>query len=124
MRIDSPLLSRLARWGFVAALAVSVVEALTPDHLHVHPPWDKFGHFTCFYGLMCLAAAGFPRVRAGWLMLGLVCIGGGIELGQAIPFIHRDAEWGDLFADALGVLAATAPALSWRVQREVRALGG
>jgi VanZ family protein len=34
-----------------------------------------------------------------WLFLMMTAFGGFIELSQAVPFIHRDAEWDDWFAD-------------------------
>jgi hypothetical protein len=38
----------------------------------------------------------------------MAAFGGAIELSQAIPFIARDAEWADWFADCAAVCVGTA----------------
>ncbi len=107
----------LFKCGFVLSAAVIFVLAVMPAHSAPSLlPWDKAQHFLAFYVLTVVAGAAFARspiVLIGALMIGF---GGAIELVQAIPFVHRDAEWGDLFADTVGVLAAALPLVlaSWR----------
>lgn len=85
-------------------LAVSVL-ALTPQP----PPaidlgWDKLNHLMAFASLAFAASLGRPlplRSRLLWLG-GLLAYGALVEiLQQFVP--GRSAEWGDLFADALGI---------------------
>ena len=55
------------------------------------------------------------------VLLGLVVLGGAIELLQAIPSVHRDAEWLDWLADCAAVLvtfaAYQAAVSAWRYRR-------
>ena len=70
-------------------------------------PGDKIQHMMAFATLGTLAAAGWRdrplAVLFGWL----AGFGAAIELFQAIPVLHRDAEWLDWLAD----MAAAAVAL-------------
>lgn len=129
MRIESRLDRhgvRLARAALVAAALLAGWEAFMPGFVDIHRPWDKAGHFCVFYGLTLLSLAVFPKARVGWLMLVLAACGAVIELIQAIPVVGRDAEWGDLIADVVGIIFAVAPALAWRIRRRAqpRSSGG
>ncbi len=97
------------RWRcLLAALALTVSWlALSPA-----PPgvldsgWDKLNHAAAFAVLTLVALFAFPRSpRRPWLVLaGLLCFGGAIEIAQSFT-PTRNAEWGDLLADAVGMLA-------------------
>ena len=67
-------------------------------------PGDKIQHMMAFATLGGLAAAGWRERR---LVAWLAAFGASIELFQAIPALHRDAELLDWLAD----MAATAMAL-------------
>lgn len=90
---------------FWVALPFTLVMALLP-----HPPTlpgeagDKLLHVLAFSTLSLLASAGFSGRRRLQVLLGLVVLGGAIELLQAIPSLHRDAEWLDWLADCAAVL--------------------
>lgn len=97
------------RWrGVFAALVIAILWlALTP-----HPPtsidlgWDKLNHACAFASLAFsgwLSWRGGPRRR--WMLaLALLALGAGIEIVQSqVP--GRDAEWGDLAADSVGIIA-------------------
>jgi hypothetical protein len=71
--------------------------------------WDKAEHFTAFYVLTILAAAAFPRRPLLAIAVALSLLGAGIELVQALPFIARDSDVWDWFADTLAILAALLP---------------
>lgn len=77
---------------------------------------DKLDHMAAFFTITFLARLGYWRPRTAWLFMLAVGLGASIEVTQAIPFIHRDAELGDWIADAaasaLGLAAAT-PILGW-----------
>lgn len=101
------------RAAFVLAAAAALAAALVPPE--DHPPellgWDKANHALAFAVLAGLGALGFARARPLRLALLLVLFGGAIELLQATPLVHRDADLLDVVADAAGVLAAAWPAL-------------
>ena len=100
-----PWMRRLGAVMFWPALIVVVWGELTP-----HPPklagpwlWDKLDHFTAYFGLALLATLGWGLRRSLiWVFLGLVALGGGLEILQTLT--GRDGEWGDFFANDLGAL--------------------
>lgn len=108
----------LARAAFWLTVAAVFVAAVIPEQ--DHPPdlfgWDKANHFAAFYVLSVLAAGAFPR--RSLLVLGAAMSGFGalIELVQALPFVHRDADVLDWATDTVAVLAALCPVLliRWR----------
>ncbi len=115
------LLGRVAFWG---ASVVTLVAAFAPPSRAPHLfPWDKAEHVLAFYVLAFLGAAAFPRVKAWGLALVLLVFGGAIEVIQGTPWIARDADIHDWFADAVGIGFALAPlALAWwREQRRAAA---
>ena len=68
---------------------------------------DKVQHMLAFFTLGALAAAGWRERRLLVLFAALAAFGAAIELFQAIPALHRDAEVLDWLAD----MAATGTAL-------------
>jgi len=106
----SPL-RRLFIIAFWLAVLFAYVEAILPANEQLQLSlWDKVNHMAAFFTITFLARAAYPRVPAVRLFLWLGAFGGFIELSQALPFIHRDAEWDDWFADliasTLGLLVA------------------
>lgn len=67
--------------------------------------WDKFLHFTAYFGL-CLMTTVAARAgrRALWWALGLVAMGGALEIIQGLT--GRDADLFDELANTLGVITA------------------
>lgn len=70
-------------------------------------PWDKAAHFIAFYGVTLLLFSAFPDRRRLDLAVLAIFAGAAIEVLQLID--GRDAEVGDLLADAAGALAVLAP---------------
>lgn len=65
-----------------------------------------------FLTLGALAAAGWPSRPILLLFAGLAAFGGFIEIAQAIPALHRDAQWSDWLADmAAAIMGLTATRL-------------
>jgi len=100
-------LRQLDAWLVAPAIAVVVFGELT--HIPILKDldidiWDKALHFTAYAGLalMTTIAVRADR-RALWWALGLVAMGGILEIGQGLT--GRDADVYDEFANALGVLA-------------------
>lgn len=69
---------------------------------------DKAAHFAAFYGLTLLMFCAFPNRRRLDLVTLAVLAGSGVEILQGLT--GRDAELGDVLADAAGAFAVLAPA--------------
>lgn len=69
---------------------------------------DKAAHFVAFYGLTLLMFSAFPNRRRLDLVTLAVLAGSGVEILQGLT--GRDAELGDVLADAAGAFAVLAPA--------------
>ncbi|HWI87171.1 MAG TPA: teicoplanin resistance protein VanZ [Sphingomonas sp.] len=95
----SPL-RRLFVIAFWLAAGFAYISAIMPAPEAPHILWwDKFDHMAAFFTLTFLARAAYPRIPV-MLLFGLLAgFGALIELSQAVPWIHRDAEWADWFAD-------------------------
>jgi VanZ family protein len=98
----------LSLWLFWPGVLLIAWGELTPN-----PPqmggvfgWDKAEHFIAYFGLASMAslAIGFRR-RLGWAILGVVLLGGALEVVQY--FAGRDAELMDFVANTLGALTGT-----------------
>jgi hypothetical protein len=87
---------------------------------------DKAMHFSAYAGLAFLFAGTVQRNHWGWVAVGLLLLGGGIELAQATLTATRSGEWTDMAANALGVgtglFGASLFPGSWC--RQVEALAG
>ena len=72
--------------------------------------WDKALHFTAYFGLALMATIAVRgRRRAIWYALGLIALGGILEILQGLT--GRDADIWDEVANTLGVLAGAA--IAW-----------
>ena len=78
-------------------------------------PWDKPAHFMAFYGLTLLLFSAFPDRRRLDLVMLAIFAGAAIEIMQLIE--GRDAEIGDILADAAGAFAVFAPLYLDQVRR-------
>jgi VanZ family protein len=110
-----PWVRRAGAWLFIPALAVVAWGELTP-----HPPhladeifgWDKAEHFTAYFGLALLASLAWGLRRSlVWVFLGVLAIGGGLEILQTL--VGRDGEWGDMLANTLGAIFGTLLAIGY-----------
>ncbi len=85
------------------------------DPFHI---WDKLLHFTAYFGLMGIAGVALGgRRRVLWAALGLIVLGGALEIIQGM--VGRDMSLYDEFANTLGVLTGLAAAAGY-----LRLLGG
>jgi membrane associated rhomboid family serine protease len=115
------------RWRFVFWLAVvaGIVSALWPQPVP-NEPWfpgaDKVEHALSFALLLWVGLrAGYRNLPA--LAIGLLALGGAVELAQGSLTTTRSAEWLDWFADATGIAFGWATA--WfaarrRTERSIR----
>jgi len=73
--------------------------------------WDKFQHALAYALLTLAAGRAFRRLsfpfRATWLSAAVYAalVGGGLEVLQGLSRTGRFADWADLLADLLGILA-------------------
>lgn len=105
--------SSSARLIFLAGILVALTYSLI-----LPPPAGAFGgdkimHAVGYGGLAALGALGWPD-RIGYLAALVLLIGIGAELMQAV-LPYRALEYGDMVANAIGVIAACAMALVFRV---------
>jgi VanZ family protein len=107
--------STLARFAWFAALSGVVILSLTPvDHLppQVFDVWDKAQHAFGFSVLAVLGVWAYPR-RVGRLALGLLALGGVIEVAQSMTG-WRYGDAADWVADAVGVMVGVPVGLHMR----------
>ena len=109
----SPTAMRRWRWvlaGLAATVSWLALSPAPPDGLDTG--WDKLNHAAAFAALTMTAFFALPRSRRSlWLLLaGLLCFGGAIEIAQSFT-PTRNAEWGDLLADGVGMAAGVFAAM-------------
>ena len=115
-----PLLLKIARVAFFAALIFTIYGALAPPAHAPHlAPWDKATHFIAFYALTGLCVAAFPRRNLAVLAALLSGFGALIEMVQGLSFVHRDRDFWDWVADSIAIACALAPMLLYWWRRQV-----
>lgn len=106
---------RLLPWVFWAATVFTFVMAVLP-----HPPQlpgepvDKVQHILAFAVLTALACLAWPAASRLRVLLALAGFGALIEIVQAVPMLHRSADWRDWLADTAAILAVLALAAAGR----------
>jgi VanZ family protein len=110
LQLLASLRERRWRVAFWLAVAAGIVLALWPQP-DPSEPWfegaDKVEHALSFALLLWMGRrAGYRKAPA--LTIGLLALGGGIELAQGLT-ATRSADWIDWLADAVGI------ALGWAV---------
>jgi hypothetical protein len=123
------LLRRLFILSFWLCIAIAYIAAIVPGRdAPAAFTWDKANHMLAFFTVTFLCRLAYPRLPVPLIALSMAAFGGAIELTQALPFIHRDAEWDDWFADCAATSAGLLivwPLASWvdhhRVQLGLRA---
>lgn len=103
-------------WAFVILIISTVDTGNIPETLFLNIPYfDKFVHFGLymffsFFIIHDLRSSGFSG--DSWRPIFIIAVfvasvfGGGMELLQRIPELHRGAEVADFFADLLGAVSA------------------
>ncbi|WP_442681403.1 teicoplanin resistance protein VanZ [Sphingomonas sp. ASY06-1R] len=98
-------LRRMFVFAFWLAVLIAYVSAILPGAEAPHiAAWDKLNHMLAFFTITFLARAAYPRLAVLPLFALLAAFGAFIEISQAVPFIHRDAEWDDWFADVIAIV--------------------
>ncbi len=90
---------------WLGAIAVVVVACLLPGtELPKVPVNDKVEHALAFFALSVAAVQLFLRGKPlAIVALGLLALGGAIELAQALLTTSREMEAADFIADAIGI---------------------
>jgi VanZ family protein len=110
-----PMLDRMLKWLFWAALVFAYVAAVVPQvDAPAFSSSDKVEHMVAFLTLALLAALGWRRARLAWIGVGLAGFGAFIEFSQMIPALHRDADVKDWIADAIAIVVGLAIAAIMR----------
>jgi len=100
------------RWAFWLCAAAVLALCLMPPVRHLPSTgWDKANHALAFAMLALLGLAAYPAPRAR-VLWGLIAYGALIEVLQSLTG-YRTAEWLDLAADAVGVVAGVQLARWW-----------
>lgn len=105
----SSRMQTIARWLLLAAGLISAIGMVGPFRgvERALVPWDKAAHFIAFYGVTLLAFSAFPNRRRLDIVVLATFAGSAIEVLQLMD--GRDAELGDVIADAAGAFAVLAP---------------
>lgn len=106
-------MERVLRGVFWVALAFAFTMAVLPHPPETGIPSDKIQHILAFLTLSALGLAAYPR-HVWRIMFGLFAFGALIEVAQAIPELHRDAEFLDWLADATATVVVLLVAAGWR----------
>lgn len=118
-----PLLLKVARVAFFAALIFTFYSAVVPPARALElTPWDKATHFIAFYALTGLAVAAFPRGNLAVLAASLSAFGALIEIVQGLSLVHRDRDFWDWVADTIAIVCALAPMLLYWWRQQVRSV--
>lgn len=104
------------RAAFVLCLLLILYLALDPIPLLKGASSDKVNHVLAFFGLGVLLRLGWPRFRFVWMAIALLGLGVFIEVVQ--HFIGRDAAFGDVLADALGIALAALATQIFRIPQQ------
>lgn len=102
--------------SFWALLLVTLYLSLVPvQHLPQDLSfWDKAEHAIAFAALVISALLAYPnRMRA--ILVGLILLGAGIELAQALSG-WRQGDWMDWLADCVGLSLGTLAMRLWQAR--------
>ena len=100
-------------WAILILIACGLPgDDFSNSKLLLIPYFDKFVHFSFYFGLNFLLILGFEWYHAkhiGRIYVSslIVCVlyGGLIEIMQDTIFIHRSADWFDFLANSIGAIA-------------------
>lgn len=116
MRTTKTALARAALAAVIVAAAWGVFDpSFTGEAFRVRQ--DQVVHALCVYMLTALAIPALPHARPiliGAMVFGLGCL---LEYAQGRGWVPGEMQYGDIHADAAGVLLALLPVLlvrSWR----------
>lgn len=101
-----PLLSNTVLWRSLAFLAFSLLlwGGFSSDPIPQYTThFDKYTHCLGFAGLTATLLLAFPNLHRAAVVLLMLLLGFGIELGQDMFLERRSFDWGDFIVDAVGI---------------------
>ena len=101
------------RWSFgLGVCVVSVLSLIPQEYLRdVVDVWDKLAHFACYAALALCGSLAYSEPRQlRWVSIGLVSLGGSLEIAQGFT-VYRQASLEDTLANTLGVAAGLTVAI-------------
>lgn len=105
---------RIVFWG--AAIFAFVMAIIPQPPQLPGEPSDKIQHMSAFVVLGGLAFFAYPRAKRLMIAAGLSLFGAFIEIVQAIPSLHRDADVFDWIADTVAAVVILL-VLQWLLSR-------
>ena len=91
--------------GLLMAACITVVSLVPAEKLPSVGVSDKLEHALAYLLLGFWFASVIARWDYVYLVLALLALGGGIEIAQGLMGVGRQADWRDLLADGIGILA-------------------
>jgi VanZ family protein len=105
--LSEETLRRLWIAAIVALVAAIVAGSLSPSPVIAPESLsDKSGHFLAYFTLALLGSGIATPARLWRVMLRCLLLGASLEIAQALLTDHRAAEWTDLLANTVGIVAA------------------
>ncbi len=99
--------SQLLRRGLVLAVMLIMCGFIAFGRLQcdgwAFNEYDAEMHIAAFAVLTALAIIAFPRVALHRLAIGLIVLGGALEVLQATPGLNRTPSWSDFASNIVGI---------------------
>ena len=92
--------------GWLLVLVVCFGSLLPGTVVPLRSGWDKVSHLIVYFTLMLWFSGMYPKSRYGWIALGLLLLGAGLEGLQRLGG-YRSFEFQDIVANGAGL------ALGW-----------
>ena len=109
----------VSRWLLLPCLLGVLALALAPSGVAPRFAWSALiNHVAAFTALAGLLATGWPRLPVWAGALGLMALGGAIELTQGLSIFGREPDWMDMAANGVGVGFGFTLAFAVRIARE------
>lgn len=99
-------------FGWLAVVAALVLSLLPPKAVDIPGANDKLEHLIGYLLLTFWFCGLYPRRRYALIALGMLAMGGLVEVLQAALHLGRQAELGDLIADSMGIALAVILAMT------------
>lgn len=102
----STLLANTVLWRCLALLALALLlwGGFSSEPIPQYTTYfDKYTHCVAFAGLTSTLLLAFPQLYRSVIVLLMLLLGFGIELGQDMFLERRSFDWGDFVVDAVGV---------------------
>lgn len=103
----STLLSNTVLWRVLACLAMALLlwGGFSSEPIPQYTTYfDKYTHCVAFAGLTGTLLLAFPQLYRSVIVMLMLLLGFGIEVGQDMFLDRRSFDWGDFLVDGIGVV--------------------